>query len=213
MWMAPEVHKSYNYSFSADVYSLGLVLYEVFERKLPAWDNFRQCVVLPQNFQSGSFIIPCLNLKPQLRPTADEVCKVLDKMIRNVVLSIINLLPQTEQESLKKEAAGDLEQEIQLLYRLLLTRPANDVDALINQAFNLKNQKYISKTDPRNQPPIQVPQGPPEQFLNNIPVGVPIAGISGAPVLGSSSIMGASVPTIFPAGYPPQVQGQAPRNF
>jgi hypothetical protein len=38
------------YSFSADIYSLGLVLYEIFERKLPEFDRVKQVVVLPKTF-------------------------------------------------------------------------------------------------------------------------------------------------------------------
>jgi len=48
--MAPEV-KAGIYDFSADVYSLGLVLYELFENQLPAFDTVRQTVILPKEFK------------------------------------------------------------------------------------------------------------------------------------------------------------------
>jgi serine/threonine protein kinase len=48
--MAPEVKRG-QYSLPADIYSLGLVLYEIFERKLPLYDQARQTVVLPKSFQ------------------------------------------------------------------------------------------------------------------------------------------------------------------
>jgi serine/threonine protein kinase len=48
--MAPEV-KNGIYSFSADVYSLGLVLYEIFEGQLPYYNLFTQTVHLPPNFR------------------------------------------------------------------------------------------------------------------------------------------------------------------
>jgi serine/threonine protein kinase len=48
--MAPEVKKGF-YSFSADVYSLGLVLYEIFENQLPYYDMITQTVHLPPQFK------------------------------------------------------------------------------------------------------------------------------------------------------------------
>jgi len=45
------------YDFSADVYSLGLVLYELFENQLPAFDTVRQTVVLPKDFRVRPFTL------------------------------------------------------------------------------------------------------------------------------------------------------------
>lgn len=50
LWMAPEVKRG-QYSLPADIYSLGLVLYEIFERKLPFYDQNKQTVILPKTFQ------------------------------------------------------------------------------------------------------------------------------------------------------------------
>lgn len=50
LWMAPEV-KTGNYSYPSDIYSLGLVLYELFERKLPMFDPNTQITTLPRQFQ------------------------------------------------------------------------------------------------------------------------------------------------------------------
>eukprot|EP01125_Pyxidicula_operculata_P011085 TRINITY_DN361_c0_g1_i4.p1 TRINITY_DN361_c0_g1~~TRINITY_DN361_c0_g1_i4.p1 ORF type:complete len:229 (-),score=27.66 TRINITY_DN361_c0_g1_i4:362-1048(-) len=50
LWMAPEVKRGL-YTFSADVYSLGLVFYELFEKQLPGWNEMTQTIVLPQQFK------------------------------------------------------------------------------------------------------------------------------------------------------------------
>jgi serine/threonine protein kinase len=47
--MAPEV-KSGNYGMSSDVYSIGLVLYEIFEKKLPNFDPDTKLTTVPKIF-------------------------------------------------------------------------------------------------------------------------------------------------------------------
>lgn len=70
-WMAPEVKRG-QYNLPADVYSLGLVLFEIFEKKLPVFDQIRQTVVLPSSFQSASVVMPCLHPNPERRPTSEQ---------------------------------------------------------------------------------------------------------------------------------------------
>ena len=45
--------------------------------------------------------MPCLNQVPEKRPLASRVVGVLDKMIRNIVESVRNLLPEMEQVKLR----------------------------------------------------------------------------------------------------------------
>jgi len=215
------------YTLSADVYSLGLVLFEVFEKKLPLWDYVRLCVILPHTFQSASIVSPCINPNPHARPTADHVCKVLDKMIRNVVLSVKNSLPQVEQEKLKEGASesadGDLEQEIQGLYRHLLNRPASEVDDLIAKAFNLQKHK-TPQIDPRGPSPNprphmpyvpqggQVPPGVPFGVPSGVLYGVPGGNLAGMPPVGVQA-RGVGVPGQIPQGYPPGYQPGYPPGY
>lgn len=44
--MAPEVRTGTSYGLPADVYSLGILLFELFEQKLPEFDFERQTIVL-----------------------------------------------------------------------------------------------------------------------------------------------------------------------
>lgn len=148
LWMAPEVRAG-QYDYSADVYSLGLVLYELFENKLPFYDQLRQCVVLPKQFQSASVVLPCVAAKPSSRPTAAQVVKVLDMMIRNVVGKVRKHLPPEEEYLLfsgpaAQSAAGssdtdipeDFDTELKRLYTHLLTKNPAVVDQLISRVFN-----------------------------------------------------------------------------
>jgi len=133
LWMAPEVKRG-QYTFSADIFSVGLVFYELFERKLPGWDDNRKIIILPNQFQSYSMVIPCVNTVPERRPTAGQVVKALDNMIVGIVESIKTNLPQVEQESLATTTEDqDLDNDLLRLYKHLLSRSPEDVDSLINK--------------------------------------------------------------------------------
>jgi len=191
LWMAPEVKRG-QYSYPADVYSLGLVLFELFEKQLPTYDQFRQTVALPPNFQSASVVMPCLHLVPEQRPQCSQVVHVLDKMIMNIVKTVVAQLPTEEQEKLKK-AAGIVEQdedsvenEILQLYLHLLHRPPQEVDALINKAFHI-TRASSSHTSPPTQ-------------MHQIPYGMP-AGVPGQP--GIPGMHAGIAPGVgFPMGVP-----------
>jgi serine/threonine protein kinase len=145
LWMAPEVRAG-QYDYSADVYSLGLVLYELFENKLPFYDQMRQCVILPKQFQSASVVLPCVAAKPSSRPTAAQVVKVLDMMIRNVVGKVRKHLPPEEEYLLFNGPAPvgasdidlpeDLDADLKRLYTHLLSKNPVVVDQLIARVFN-----------------------------------------------------------------------------
>jgi len=169
LWMAPEVKRG-QYHFSADVYSLGLVLYELFEKKLPDYDQMRQTISLPPSFQSASVVIPCLNVSPERRPTAHQVVAVLEKMISNIVKSVQKLLPQAEQDKIQTETqllnqqdtSDMLENELLVLYRHLLSKSPREVDRLINEAFANHNPPPATPPPTVQQPIAQVPYGSPQ---------------------------------------------------
>jgi len=169
---------------------MGLVLYELFEKQLPNYDQLQGRVVLPPSFQSASVIMPCLGPVPEQRPQAAAVVHVLDKMIKNVVSAVKDLLPKEEQELLKKEANADdddaLDVELMQLYRHLLHKPASEVDSLISKAFGIQITPQRSAPTFAQQPAAPVQFGiPGAQFgmPGALPMGVPMGlpqGIPGA---------------------------------
>lgn len=73
--MAPEVYSG-KYGLSCDIYSLGVVFYEIFERKplTEVWDKTRQTLVLPKKFMSSPIVVPMTALDPGSRPDCIQVC-------------------------------------------------------------------------------------------------------------------------------------------
>lgn len=141
LWMAPEVKMGMPYDFSADIYSLGLVLFELFEMKLPHYNQMTQSVELPHSFKSSTIVLNCIARNPKLRPNASAVVGIMNKMIRNVLSKVRNLLDTDEETLIKikamnlKEGQDETEAELLALYMHLLQKQPEEVDKLINKAF------------------------------------------------------------------------------
>jgi len=92
-------------------------------------------------------VLTCIAARPASRPTAAQVVKVLDKMIRNIVNKVKKLLPPEEEQLLRQQAVksshsrdqftddADLDDELKQLYTHLLATNPREVDALITKAF------------------------------------------------------------------------------
>lgn len=114
--MAPEVAQSSTYGFAGDVYSLGVVLYEIFERAIP-FDAKTSKIVFPENYavpailltlvlslltpftllQSSIIVKPCLNPDPKQRPSTKDVLKFVDMSIKQTLAAVARVLPQQDQ--------------------------------------------------------------------------------------------------------------------
>lgn len=141
LWMAPEVKLGMAYDYSADIYSLGLVLFELFELKLPHYNQMTQSVELPHSFRSSTIVLQCISRNPQHRPTASSVVDILNKMIRNILTKVRSIIDSEEETLVKIKAMNlkteedDTEAELLALYMHLLQKPPQEVDKLIDKAF------------------------------------------------------------------------------
>ncbi|KAI3634932.1 hypothetical protein MIR68_007313 [Amoeboaphelidium protococcarum] len=88
-WMAPEVIKRSAYNFKADIWSLGITVYEMAEQVPPYADvdPMKALFLIPRNPPAQlegdqhskplkEFVSACLNDDPELRPTADDLLKL-----------------------------------------------------------------------------------------------------------------------------------------
>ncbi|XP_049851299.1 probable serine/threonine-protein kinase DDB_G0278665 isoform X1 [Schistocerca gregaria] len=173
LWMAPEV-KAGNYSFSADIYSLGIVLYEIFERCLPQFDQVRQTVIFPIHFQSSNLVLQCVDQTPQVRPTAAQIVKKLDIIIRNILNKVRTLISPDEEILLKQNALTfgfnnpemtQADREINQLYVYLLNKESADVDNLVRMAFS-KSSDPVAPTPNSNPIHMGYPNVSPQQLGN-----------------------------------------------
>jgi len=115
LWMAPEVRAGM-YNFPADIYSLGLVLFELFEHRLPDWDRANSCVVLPQNYISLPIVTRCLQTLPEHRPTAHQVVALIDEaMTVPTLTSLRRSYPTLYTQAAAKNVEEELSEWVTLL--------------------------------------------------------------------------------------------------
>merc|ERR1712113_743396 len=87
-WMAPEVAMGENYGSSADVFSYGMVLYELITRDKPPMRKLKDCYAFkPEEVHAQvpaeaplelwDLLVKCAAREPEDRPTFNEVCDTL----------------------------------------------------------------------------------------------------------------------------------------
>lgn len=187
LWMAPEV-KAGHYDYSADIYSLGLVIYELLENKLPQYDQIRGSVLIPAQYDSRDIVQPCLSSNPNKRPKASDVVHKLDCVIRNIIESVRKSLKDEElkQLGLSESSSDDkLDAEIATLYQILLRKDPKAVDEMVYKAFGSSPEKAsANRPDPpaANQmaPGLPYPGQPgmfPPQMMPGMPPMAPFPGM------------------------------------
>jgi len=124
--MAPEV-KYGVYSLPADIFSFGVVLFELFERMLPKFDQSKQTFVFPETYKSANLVHPCFNADASKRPTAKMVVNTLTKIRHQILAAIQSNLQKSDPA--KDKSFDDLYSE------LLFQRKPVDVDNLIEQSL------------------------------------------------------------------------------
>jgi len=132
LWMAPEVRYGKAYSLSADIFSLGVVLYEIFENKLPDYDKEQMVIVIHSfNFPAGPLISPMLNLNPKQRPSAEDVAKQLNNILQYVVEKVHN---GVDLDSLMSPQSSVLSKESQF------------ASSVVTEGFNVLSKHFYSQT-------------------------------------------------------------------
>jgi serine/threonine protein kinase len=96
-YIAPEILRRQNYSKASDIYSFGIIMYEVISG-LPPYYNLAHNELLAIKICQGlrprfnikvpqsivHLIKRCLDANPSNRPTADEISKILNQLINNI---------------------------------------------------------------------------------------------------------------------------------
>jgi serine/threonine protein kinase len=94
-WIAPEVVMRERYTEKADIYSLGIVMWEVATRKQPfAGENLARVAVeivegkrppVPSNAPKSyvALMTACWHRKPHKRPSAEQVCHTIESWLEN----------------------------------------------------------------------------------------------------------------------------------
>lgn len=91
LWMAPEVKTGEPPTTSSDIYSSGVVLYEIFTNTLPTNILDNGNAEFTKQFFGNSVALPCLDLNPNLRPNSEELLRNLDLFTEEFIWNLFNL--------------------------------------------------------------------------------------------------------------------------
>jgi len=93
-WMPPEIMKGNRYEESSDVYSYGMILWEMITGEIPYYGmtsiqiigivgDFRKIVEVPQNANPiiANLVKGCLKYEPEKRPTMEYIIRYIEKAL------------------------------------------------------------------------------------------------------------------------------------
>eukprot|EP01130_Rhizamoeba_saxonica_P016503 TRINITY_DN7643_c0_g1_i1.p1 TRINITY_DN7643_c0_g1~~TRINITY_DN7643_c0_g1_i1.p1 ORF type:complete len:571 (-),score=121.75 TRINITY_DN7643_c0_g1_i1:112-1824(-) len=130
LWMAPEVQTN-EYGKPADVFSMGLVLYELLNDRLPAMNEVLGWSEVPNDCIGKGVILPCLEIEPNDRPTADSVLLTLDEWISDILMKVVKEVPKLVERSRRKTKSMD--DDIIELYNYLVNKHPYEADDIIRR--------------------------------------------------------------------------------
>eukprot|EP01130_Rhizamoeba_saxonica_P011698 TRINITY_DN486_c1_g2_i1.p1 TRINITY_DN486_c1_g2~~TRINITY_DN486_c1_g2_i1.p1 ORF type:complete len:697 (-),score=121.04 TRINITY_DN486_c1_g2_i1:40-2130(-) len=130
LWMAPEVLRSQNYAFPSDIYSYGIVAYEIFNESLPQFNKRKRKSIIPKDCIGFEFIRDCIQANPGRRPTARKLVNNLNEMIINFVAMGQDTLALTSTERLPPK------NNFAEWFNLLLQYPKDTCDDLLRNGLS-----------------------------------------------------------------------------
>eukprot|EP01128_Nolandella_sp_AFSM9_P003945 TRINITY_DN1736_c0_g1_i1.p1 TRINITY_DN1736_c0_g1~~TRINITY_DN1736_c0_g1_i1.p1 ORF type:complete len:774 (+),score=114.21 TRINITY_DN1736_c0_g1_i1:77-2398(+) len=134
LWMSPEVQKGGVYNFSADVFSYGVICYEVFNEKLPDYDISRRTVVIPQDCIGYTIIRECTNKDFNQRPTASQLIESMDLLITSFCAAVGRVVRANYQGDVGELPA---ENDLSGWYNVLLSYGRETFDVLLSTGMTL----------------------------------------------------------------------------
>ena len=78
LWMAPEVRLGRSYNYSSDIFSVGLVYFEILENTLFGYDRENNMQLLPSTFKVCLLSLSShLSYHPRLPPLFSSACSLI----------------------------------------------------------------------------------------------------------------------------------------
>uniref|UniRef100_A0A6B2L5V4 Protein kinase domain-containing protein n=1 Tax=Arcella intermedia TaxID=1963864 RepID=A0A6B2L5V4_9EUKA len=149
-WMAPEVMHGEDYGLPADVYSLGIVLYEIFQNKLFQYDHEARAIIIPsEDFSCKGIMLPMLAKQPQNRPSATQIAETLNFILYKVAL-LLNIVTDQSLD------------ELFITHNFVGNSP-EQIEKFICDELSQINSIKLAPAKPRRPPPDDIPT---QKYLN-----------------------------------------------
>lgn len=158
-WMAPELHKRKSHSQETDVYSLGVVLWEIASRRVP-YAGLEVGQMISETITGRQDLMPdgpkvfliminaCWHLDPLQRPTTQQIGEEFSKALKNlenlpVPVSTAGLSTSHEKESLLEKLSILTSQRDNILRQMQdggqHSKLEKELDSLLKQISEIEN--------------------------------------------------------------------------
>ncbi|EAY19834.1 TKL family protein kinase [Trichomonas vaginalis G3] len=175
-WMAPEVLRSERYSEKADVYSFGILLWELLTGDAP-FKQMRDVQVtlavlssnarpmMPPNVSTrlAKLIKVCWDSDPDKRPDFETIAKMLESgeldfpgARKDDVQAYINLLNEKTADDLKIDESVPTQKTATDLVQQISKSPDDCIDALVKIEFIISDEQWINLFNEANLIPVLV---------------------------------------------------------
>lgn len=142
LWMAPEVHSG-NYSYPCDIFSYGVVTFEVFNESLPDYNMSQRSVLIPEDCVGYPIIKKCTQHDPALRPTSHGLVEIMDSLILTFVSAVTRVIEQNH----KGTQVLPAQNEVERWYQILLNYEKEIFDTLLSTGLNYPAQEGLKPHD------------------------------------------------------------------
>jgi len=137
LWMAPEVARGLTYAFPCDIFSFGVVCFEIFNETLPEYDMPTQQVIIPNDCIGSTIIKECARINPDRRPTATKLIGAIDMLITTFTVTAARV-------AIAKHTGSAAElpkiEDVMAWYNIFLNFDRDRFDVLLSSGLNSQNK-------------------------------------------------------------------------
>jgi len=141
LWMAPEVKTNDYEPKASDIWSMGIVLYEILTGILPAWNEEEELAIIPtdEDYIGKKIISRCVVRDPETRPLSFVILEALDSWIESILTSIyMSDIKEKKIDKMRRENDNDIIE----LYNYLVNKNPYRVDELLTKVNGLPEPQF-----------------------------------------------------------------------
>jgi len=133
LWMAPEIQTG-TYTFSNDMFGFGIIMFEVFNERLPDFCEAKKMATVPKESIGYQIIKQCLHQDPEKRPSAAQAVSRLEALKSSFILAVARFV-RSHAQPLNSVQSLPPDDDVDNWYSLLMKYDRSTFDVLLKNAL------------------------------------------------------------------------------